>query len=220
MNISTQQTNQNTQTATFLRASTAHQKANVLSEKRRKPADYVLNYSNEGLGLEVWISQSGLIALGFKGKSVKAAFHYRFGNVEKAQEHIAGFVTKVEKDAADRAAEKAERKAKVRELVVGDVLIDSWGYEQTNVDYYQVIELVGKSSVVMQQIRGEKTHGSNGDSGKCVPVLNSFVGEPFTKKVTNGHWVRMNSYSSAHKKEYTLVDGVKVFSGDYWSSYA
>lgn len=191
-----------------------------LVSARRKPADYVLNYSNEGLGLEVWISQNGLIVLGFKGKSVKAAFHYRFGNVEKAQEHIVGFVAKVEKDAADKAAEKAERKAKVRELVVGDVLIDSWGYEQTNVDYYQVIELVGKSSVTMQKIAREKSFDRNGDSGKCVPVLNSFVGEPFTKKVTNGHWVRMNSFSSAHKKDYTLVDEVKVFKGDYWSSYA
>lgn len=195
-------------------------KANVLSSKRRKPADYVLNYANEGLGLEVWISQNRLIVLGFKGKSVKAAFHYRFGSVEKAQDHIVGFVAKVEKDAAEKAAEKAERKAKVRELVVGDVLIDSWGYEQTNVDYYQVIELVGKSSVTMQKIAREKSFDRNGDSGKCVPVLNSFVGEPFTKKVTNGHWVRMNSFSSAHKKDYTLVDGVKVFKGDYWSSYA
>ena len=59
-----------------------------LVRARRKPTDYVLNYSNEGLGLEVWVSPDGLIALGFKGKSVKAAFHYRFGNVGKAQEHI------------------------------------------------------------------------------------------------------------------------------------
>ena len=28
-------------------------------------------------------------------------------------------------------------------LKVGDVLRSSWGYDQTNVDYYEVVELVG-----------------------------------------------------------------------------
>ena len=38
---------------------------------------------------------------------------------------------------------------------VGDVFICSWGYEQTNVDFYQVVSLVGESSVRVRQVAPE-----------------------------------------------------------------
>lgn len=218
MTTTIQQTNNN-QTATFLRTPTAHQKANVLSEKRRKPNDYVCNYSNEALGLEVYVSADGLVAMGFKGKAIKASFHYRFKTVEATKAHVEKFVSGVEKAAAEKAAYKAERKAKVRALTVGDVLVSSWGWEQTNIDYYQVIELVGKASVQLQQIAKQVTH-ERGDCGQCVPLLNNFIGEVFTKKVTDGERVTLTSYSSARRKDYIMAGGIKAFKPDYWSSYA
>lgn len=36
---------------------------------------------------------------------------------------------------------------------VGDIFSASWGYEQTNVDFFQVIELVGKRSVRVREVR-------------------------------------------------------------------
>ena len=38
---------------------------------------------------------------------------------------------------------------------VGDLFYSSWGYEQTNVDFFQVVELVGKSSVRVRQVMPE-----------------------------------------------------------------
>ena len=219
MTTSIQQTNNN-QTVGFPHTPTAHQKANELSEKRMKPNDYTLAHSNAALGLEVYVSPNGLVALGFKGKQIKASFHYRFKTAEAVKNHIDSFVSGVEKIAADKAAMKAERKAMVRALEVGDVLVSSWGYEQTNIDYYQVVGLVGEASVLLQEIAKQKNTDVRGDTGKCVPVIDNFIGEPFTKKVTNGIRVTLSSYSSASKKEYTLIDGVKTFKPDFWSSYA
>ncbi|MBY0345465.1 MAG: hypothetical protein K2P98_01200, partial [Neisseriaceae bacterium] len=153
------------------------------------------------------------------GKKVKASFHYKFTSQESLKNHVDSFVNGLEKAADDKAKFKAER-AQPRALNVGDVLVSSWGCEQTNIDYFQVVGLVGKSSVMLQEIAKDKTTDSRGDTGKCVPVLDKFIGEPFTKKVVHGVRVTLTSYSSASKKEFTLVDGVKTFKPDFWSSYA
>ena len=36
---------------------------------------------------------------------------------------------------------------------VGDVFVDSWGWEQTNIDFYEVVALKGKASVELRPIR-------------------------------------------------------------------
>lgn len=41
------------------------------------------------------------------------------------------------------------------DVKVGDLFYTSWGYEQTNVNFFQVIELVGKSSVRVREVRPE-----------------------------------------------------------------
>lgn len=40
------------------------------------------------------------------------------------------------------------------EVSVGDVFASSWGYEQTNVSFYQVVSVHGKKTVMVREIRG------------------------------------------------------------------
>lgn len=49
-------------------------------------------------------------------------------------------------------ADKAER-ANRYGVKVGDVFEASWGYEQTNVDFFQVVALVGETSVRVREVR-------------------------------------------------------------------
>ena len=51
-------------------------------------------------------------------------------------------------------AKKTEPKAKVNKygVKVGDLFSASWGYEQTNVDFFQVVALVGESSVRVREV--------------------------------------------------------------------
>lgn len=51
---------------------------------------------------------------------------------------------KIENAAKKTTAEKEISRS--HGLKVGDILVMSWGWEQTNLDYFQVVELVGKSS--------------------------------------------------------------------------
>lgn len=44
-----------------------------------------------------------------------------------------------------------------RGVKVGDIFYTSWGYEQTNLDFYQVVGLVGKVTVKLRKIAKDTT---------------------------------------------------------------
>ncbi len=58
---------------------------------------------------------------------------------------------------------------------VGDILHHSWGYDQTNCDFYQVVE-VKKASVVLRKIGAGTVPGSGGFMSECLmPVKDAFI---------------------------------------------
>jgi hypothetical protein len=66
---------------------------------------------------------------------------------------------------------------------VGDVVMNTWGYEQTNVEFYQVLEVKNKSLVVREicaDVVKDSTY-SHGMACNLVADLNNFVKdkEPF-----------------------------------------
>ena len=93
----------------------------------------------------------------------------------------------------------ARRAPTPRNLNVGDVLCSSWGYEQTNVDWYIVDSLVGKASVKIQKVGSKRDYDNpTGMAGKCFPDINNKIGEPFTKRA-QGDCVKIESYARAYK---------------------
>ena len=91
-------------------------------------------------------------------------------------------------------------------LKVGDILYSMWGYDQTNVDYYKIMGVKGKS-VIIQQIK-ERTIEDGFMCGKTTPIINEVLGEPLKKipqpsinDVLHGKepraLVNLNSYSFA-----------------------
>lgn len=60
------------------------------------------------------------------------------------------------KPQAARSTKKAEKPAVNKYGVkVGDLFLSSWGYEQTNVNFFQVIALAGKTSVRVREVYPE-----------------------------------------------------------------
>jgi hypothetical protein len=84
------------------------------------------------------------------------------------------------------------------EWVIGDIVDCNWGYDQTNVDFYQVVELNGKTMVTLRPI--EKRTNEN---QRVVPIADKFCGEPFRRKVTPGWqgdgWISINTFSGASR---------------------
>lgn len=58
---------------------------------------------------------------------------------------------------------------------VGDIFHYSWGYEQTNANYFQVVELKGTKQVVIREISYEITETTGIDSYKVTACKNVFL---------------------------------------------
>jgi hypothetical protein len=115
---------------------------------------------------------------------------------EKAIEKYTGM-------AEDRVSRKIKntnaRKNFKHSLKVGDILHSSWGWEQTNCDFYQVIEVI-KSFVVIQRIGSKSVRGSEAYmSDSRLAVKDSFLDEkPIRKKVLLNNCVKINHSSTAY----------------------
>lgn len=59
---------------------------------------------------------------------------------------------------------------------VGDIYYSSWGYDQTNVDFYQVVALKGKHTAVIHQIANDYLGGCE-MQGMVRPRRDVFEGE-------------------------------------------
>jgi hypothetical protein len=74
---------------------------------------------------------------------------------------------------------------------VGTLLCNSWGYEQTNVDFYEVVSRSASGATVqLRQVASHKTTNNNHMTGSAVPVPGQFVGEAF-KKCVGAYGVQM-----------------------------
>lgn len=84
----------------------------------------------------------------------------------------------------EKAAKKAIRENMQHGFEVGQIYYDSWGYEQTNVDFYEVIEVKAKS-VVIREIAGNIRHenGYSSMSGFTTPVPGNYTSDPIQKNI-------------------------------------
>lgn len=81
----------------------------------------------------------------------------------------------------DKAARLAENLEKYQ---VGTILHNSWGYDQTNCDFYQIVERKG-ARVTVRAIAGETVEGSEqGMSCSLRPCRDQFIGKPIVKMIT------------------------------------
>lgn len=93
--------------------------------------------------------RDSLKALRFRWHSVKRVW-YGYADEEAVRNAIEG------KPVAKAPKAKAEKVNKFG-VKVGDVFRMSWGYDQTNVDFFQVVALVGEQSVRVIEVNPEIT---------------------------------------------------------------
>jgi hypothetical protein len=82
---------------------------------------------------------------------------------------------------ARKAKEKKAKTEMVNPFMVGDILESSWGYDQTNVDFYEVVR-VTKKSVELREL-AKTTTETGFMSGSTVPVPGKYTGETFLRRV-------------------------------------
>lgn len=182
----------------------------ILRESYR-PSDNVTFKELTGLppGLTVWtwedysprLGRALPMAVAFMGRSNKPTWFHSFKDEGQRQRKIDDTIAMAKTLADAKIKRQEERKQFQHGLQVGDILVSSWGYDQTNIDFYQVVAVYGKA-IGIREI-GKRNLGSDGHgSDSVVPVPNSFDG-PELKKIPGGFggstFVKINSFASAYK---------------------
>lgn len=170
---------------------------------------------------------------GFTGNRSKPDFRYWFTSKEDAQAYIQKWAVaqiKKELDKKQKREEKKSQASRMREFVsIGDVFVSSWGWDQTNIDYYKVVGFSGESTLRLIRIGSHNTQrdGSMSMCGVKTPDIHTEIGEVFTKRaevsescMRNGKMevsFNFSSYRGARLKP-KLEDG--TYSGDDYSFWA
>lgn len=173
--------------------------------------------------------RDALKALRFRWHGVKKLW-YGYTDEETVKAAIDGKPVKASKPAT-KPAEKVNKFG----VKVGDLFHASWGYDQTNNDFFQVVALVGETSVrvrevnpVCEQVEGvcwaaEDRVFCTNTNGELLPAApNSF----FIKDNDKGDIKRLSRYDETSAPEFKIASYARAYkcSGDtikvYESWYA
>jgi hypothetical protein len=114
----------------------------------------------------------------YNRRSMKPVASYRFKTEAKRDDWVAKYIENRMKHEGRKAERRAENAA--TELKLGDILYTCWGYEQTNVEYYRVIERSGAKKVVLRQLRKEYIP-TGSMQGNSYPEVTDPIGEPVVR---------------------------------------
>jgi len=89
---------------------------------------------------------------------------------------------KIDKRKAKTAARRAARAEFVNPYQVGQILYSSWGYDQTNIDYYEVIE-VRPTTLVIRGLAQEHDR-CNMSGGYCWPTPGRYLDDGQVARLT------------------------------------
>lgn len=134
----------------------------------------------------------------------KNEYHYRFESVERMNEYVENWIDRVVANKKRREEEKVAQKLRAAEraknVKVGDIFVDSWGYEQTNVDFFQVVAKPSARTVIVREIACRTEEGSemsHGMADNVFPVRDAFIGEEMKKRIDNYGGFKTRSFSCA-----------------------
>ena len=132
------------------------------------------------------------VAAIFGGKRAQPDSLYRYASEQRRLEAILEAV----ESAKRRMKYKEERKAVTsvpKQYEVGDIVYTSWGYEQTNLDFYQVVEVSGKATVYVRPISSKTVRTTSWCSEDRSPVKDAFIGEKVIKCRSTYYGIKIGS---------------------------
>ena len=124
--------------------------------KKEKNMEYTITKNEQYKSVEVRFDKkpgsqiiSALKSIKFRWNPTRGIW-YGFAEENAIKATIDG---KNEKESRTNSkAKEAPEANRTHPFRVGDVFVASWGYEQTNLDFFQITELVGSSSCRIQQV--------------------------------------------------------------------
>jgi hypothetical protein len=157
-----------------------------------------LTLAQEGTAFAIYTADVPKIrAMGFRGKSCKPVFNWSFRSQEHRDQFVgdwtrktmAATLRKLDAQAQRRAAAAAFDASKVYKA--GDVLVYSWGYDQTNVDLLVVVSIKSRCSLEVAPIAGKLTESTGHMAGYITPQPDQLTGPARVARVGE-HGIKAN----------------------------
>lgn len=166
-------------------------------------------YEKEGVVAYTYINRRGYPSLMlFVGRGNKPTVHSAYHTEDDRIKALENTLTNIRHHQDRIESRRIERKNGQHTLKVGDILVSSWGYDQTNIDYYQVVKLVGTKMVDIASIRATVV-GNHGTYDMVMPLKDGFytpryegdtwkTGTLRRRVCPNTNSVSINTYASAY----------------------
>jgi hypothetical protein len=120
-------------------------------------------------------------AIAYQGKSKNRDWYFSFKSEASMNEYIEEYVARCKASLEAKKQRKEEQKERDSQVKceVGQLYVYSWGYDQTNIDYYQVTEVKGKK-VTLRRIASNQVDGTSGYMCcNVVPEKDAFITKGF-----------------------------------------
>lgn len=164
----------------------------------RKDFIKVLSLSGTDIYMKTDLTKSApYMAMGFSGKKAKYDFFFSFRTMEDRANYVNKFENRI-KAWKKRIQENKDARRAPTKLTEGSILYTSWGYDQTNIDFYQVTKVIGKKMVELRElVQSRDTSGMAFDQGMCSPIKDKFTDEAPIRKIASSDSVKIKSYAIA-----------------------
>lgn len=173
-------------------------------ELQKQLIESFLNYENaeliefNNIKIVKYSKNDQLLMIGFKGTSTKSYFHYRYRSEERRTEDLNRYLKYEQENIEHKEKAKKEAAEFKNQLKVDTILYSSWGYEQTNVDFYQVVSTTEKT-VILQEIGSKIVRtDEHGFSGSVIADPTIKTGEPFRSLVKQGKYCNVKCHTVGH----------------------
>lgn len=160
-------------------------------------------------------------AMGWSGRAVKPQWNFIFKNYDTMFLYIDKWIDNIDKKEEYKQEQKAERKSKSQnhKFKIGSVLERMWGYDQTNINYYEVVGFAGNQTLIIREIAQERTE-EGWMQGKCVPLKGHYIGPEEKKRIRGEDSIKYNSFSYAFLIIPKIINGIEIYNSSHWTGYA
>jgi len=101
----------------------------------------------------------------------RVLWQYKFQSPENRDKYAVTQCEQLEQNEQKRAEYKQAAKERQSEVIaalkVGDIFYTSWGYDQTNIEFFKIVKISGKR-ITVKELRQRATQTGR-DCGDCIP---------------------------------------------------
>ena len=174
----------------------------------------------------LWNARNGKPAAPiYYGKQSKPISDHWYGSEARRAKAIEDAFKDRQEHFKRKGADLAERKSWVPTYKVGDIFRTCWGYEQTNVEYFEITEIKGKYAI-LREIAQERS-ATGWAQGQCVPMPGQYLEPRFPtdedrkpmRRLMQKHGIKIDEVRTAWLVEGDTIGGVRVIQPSSWTAY-